>query len=358
MNVLYGVVGEGMGHAMRSRVLLEHLLSQGHQVQVMASGRAHGYLAKRFDGVNQIHGLHLIVEENRVRLGRTIWSNVLSGLAGIPKNIAAYFDLIRDFRPTLVVSDFESWTYLYGKMHGLPVLSVDNQQFIARCRHPDEIIAGHESSFQLTKTFVKSKLPYCAHYMVTTFVRPEVRKPDTTLYPPILRPEILNTKTTRGEHLLVYQTQEGNTALADTLKRTKLPCRIYGMKRNIESDEKDGNLIYRPFSELTFIEDLASCKAVIANAGFTLMGECVYMKKPMLAVALEDQFEQIINARYLHYAGYGQCAASLLDPAQVADFVQAIPSCEAKLATYSQDGNRGLLRGLDGFLDRAEAGVL
>ena len=48
MRILYGVVGEGMGHATRSRVQLEHLLSQGHEVRVVVSGRAHDFLTSRF----------------------------------------------------------------------------------------------------------------------------------------------------------------------------------------------------------------------------------------------------------------------------------------------------------------------
>lgn len=79
MNVLYGVVGEGMGHAMRSRVVLEHLVANGHDVHVMASQRAVDYPAKRFSNVHRIHGLHIIYEENRVRRGKTFWSNVRQG---------------------------------------------------------------------------------------------------------------------------------------------------------------------------------------------------------------------------------------------------------------------------------------
>src|SRR5262249_30368818 len=115
MKILYGVVGEGMGHAMRSRVVLEHLVAQGHELEIMASGRATDFLAKRFEGVNRIHGLHMIYEENRVRRGKTLWSNVLTGATGAPKNIAAYFELIGNFKPDCVISDFESWTYLYAK---------------------------------------------------------------------------------------------------------------------------------------------------------------------------------------------------------------------------------------------------
>ena len=46
MRILYGVVGEGMGHAMRSGVVLDHL-TKNHEVQVVVSGRAHDYLVKR-----------------------------------------------------------------------------------------------------------------------------------------------------------------------------------------------------------------------------------------------------------------------------------------------------------------------
>src|SRR4051812_50113572 len=135
MKILYGVVGEGMGHAMRSRVMLSHLVAQGHEIEIMASGRATDFLGKHFSGVNRIHGLHMIYEENRVRRGKTLWSNVLSGATCTPKNIAAYFELIKAFRPELTISDFESWTYLYAILHRLPIVSIDNMQIINRGTH-------------------------------------------------------------------------------------------------------------------------------------------------------------------------------------------------------------------------------
>mgnify|MGYP000591354946 FL=1 len=359
MKILYGVVGEGMGHAMRSRVILEHLIgTEQHEVEIMASGRAVDFLAKRFAGVNRIHGLHMIYEENRVRLGKTLWSNVLTGAAGLPKNIAAYFERIGQLRPDAVISDFESWAYLYGKTHRLPTLSIDNMQIINRAKLPDEILDGHRAEFELTRAFVKSKLPFCDEYFITTFFRPPLRKDRTSLFPPILRPEILAATPTRGDHLLVYTTGEGNAGIAATLAQTGLPCRIYGMRRDLTDDVVDGNLTYRPFSEAGFIADLASCRAVIAGGGFTLMGEAVYLHKPMLAVPLAGQFEQVLNARYLAHEGYGRSAASLDDPRIVHDFIAAIPACEARLAAYHQDGNREIFDAIDHFLDRAAAGVI
>ncbi len=357
MRILYGVVGEGMGHATRSRVVLQHLVEQGHEVEIMTSGRAKDFLAKHFKGVNRIHGLHFVTEDNRVRLGKTLLSNALEGPGGLTRNIDAYFKLLERFEPEAVISDFESWTYVYAKAHRIPILSVDNMQVINRCRHPDDVLEGYQASFELARAFVKSKLPFCDHYLVTTFFRPPVRKERTTLYPPILRPEILAAKPTRGDHLLVYQTAEGNETLEATLRRSGLPCRVYGMYRGLTEDRVDGKIVHRPFSETGFIEDMASARAVIAGGGFTVMSECVYLHKPMLSVPLESQFEQILNARWLQRLGYGRWATNLDDPAPIEAFLEAVPECEERLAEYQQDGNAELLAGIDEHLDRAAAGL-
>ncbi len=347
MRILYGVVGEGMGHAMRSRVVLEHLLAAGHEVEIISSNRAADYLSRRFGGTTKISGMHMVLEENRIRRGKTLWSNILQSGTGVPGNISAYFDLVERFEPEVVISDFESWTWLYAKNHRLPIISIDNMQIINRCTHPDAILDDKLPEFLFTKAFVKSKLPFCDHYLITTFFHPEIRKKHTSLHPPILRPEILQAQSRPGDHLLVYQTAEGNEGLEAVLARTGLECRIYGMKRGLEEDEVEGNLRHRPFSEDGFIEDLATARAVIAGAGFTLMGEAVYLHKPMLAIPLSGQFEQVMNARYLQHEGYGECAASLDDEATIADFLAQIPRYQAKLDGYSQDGNRQLLAALD-----------
>jgi uncharacterized protein (TIGR00661 family) len=357
MRVLYGVVGEGMGHAMRSRVVLEHLFEQGHQVEVMASGRAADFLRKRFADrgwVHRIHGLHIVYDENRVRKGSTLWSNVLSGGAALPRQIAAHFELVADFKPELVISDFESWTYLFGKLHNLPVISIDNMQILNRCEIEPEIIEGYRPEFELSKAFVKSKLPFCDQYLITTFFRPPLRKDRTALFAPILRPEILAATPSQGEHLLVYQTADGNDGLVETLQRTGLPCRVYGMRRGLTHDQTEGNVVFRPFSEQGFIADLASAQGVVAGGGFTLMGEAVYLHKPMLAVPIEGQFEQVLNARYLQKLGYGHFAESLADPDTIHTFVKDIPRCQAALASYAQDGNRELLQALDAQLARLD----
>ncbi len=126
----------------------------------------------------------------------------------------------------------------------------------------------------------------------------------------------------------------------------------------VTEERTTGNVRVMPFSERAFVDDLASCRAVIAGGGFTLMGEAVYLHKPMLAVPLERQFEQTLNARYLELEGFGRHAESLQDPKVINDFLAAIPECEAKLARYEQDGNTKIMAAIDEWIGQAKAGAL
>ena len=359
MRILYGVVGEGMGHAIRSRVILDELVKK-HDVQVVVSGRAHDYLAKRAGEhlqVKKIWGFTIVTEDNEVRNFKTLFENLKGAFTGgWPKNIKAYFDIADSFKPDVVISDFESWSYLYGVNHMLPVVSVDNMQIINRCTHEKDVLRGHEASFQVAKGVIKAKVPGAYHYLITTFFYPPVRKRRTSLHPPILRPEILAARPQTGEHLLVYQTYTTNKELPELLQKLGIECRIYGLRRELKEPVREGNLVYKPFSEDGFIDDLRTARGVVASGGFTLMGEAVYLRRPMLAEPVAKQFEQILNARYLEKEGYGLHADEITAD-KLQEFLQRLPEFEKNLARYSQDGNNDLLAKLDEVLANAARGV-
>ena len=119
----------------------------------------------------------------------------------------------------------------------------------------------------MTKAFIKAKLPFCDAYYITSFFRPPIRKPDTYLFPPILRPEILAATPTPGDHLLVYQSG-ASAALEAALHDLGRECRIYGMRPGLAAEERAGALRFMPFSEATFIADLASCSTGVFDDRF------------------------------------------------------------------------------------------
>ena len=170
MNILYGIVGEGLGHATRSGVLIEYLLQQGHHVRIVASGKALPYTTKRLAShpnvqIEEIFGLHFAFDDNKVNMPKTLWSNISQAPQGLTKNIRLYYKM-RDegYRPDLVLSDFESWTQLYALNHRLPLISFDNQQALTRCKHEGDIFKQKGLSYHLTQMAVKGKMPNASNY--------------------------------------------------------------------------------------------------------------------------------------------------------------------------------------------------
>jgi uncharacterized protein (TIGR00661 family) len=344
VKILYGVVGEGMGHATRSRVILDHLV-KNHEVQIVVSGRAHEYLSRFFFNVVEIQGLRMTYENNAVDRSQTFLEFVKSLPSMVSGNFDEFIRMSQKFSPDAIVSDFETFAYLFGKHHDIPVLSIDNMQIINRCELEVEIPEEHKEDFYIAKSIIKGKLPGCHHYLITTFFYPPLRKERTSLFPPILRPQILGAQVSNGDHLLVYQTSTNNDQLLDILRASKMPCRVYGFGRS----ESMGNIQLRPFSEDGFIEDLATCRGVLATGGFSLMGEAVYLKKPLLAVPVRKQFEQLLNALYLQKLGYGEYHEHL-HPEAVAGFCKKTDTYAQNLSSYSQDGNAKILSSLDRLL--------
>src|SRR3954468_19851195 len=126
MRILYGVVGEGMGHATRSRVILEHLLAQKHEIRVIVSGRAHKFLAEKFKDrpnitIHEIEGLNLKFEGNELDVPESILTNLEKAPAAFKKNLGMMTSTLDGFGPQAVVSDFESTAYLYARLNRVPV---------------------------------------------------------------------------------------------------------------------------------------------------------------------------------------------------------------------------------------------
>lgn len=351
MKILYGIPSEGMGHATRSKVVIEWLIAQGHDLRIATSDRALALMNRHFpEQTLEIKGLHLAYDNGTVDKS----ASALAMLRALPEQISTnseqFLRLHQEFQPDLVISDFESFSYYFAKSHNIPLLSIDNMQVINRCQLDLELPAERQSEFLMAKTIVKAKVPFCNHYLIASFFGAPPRKDNTTLVPPILRQEILNARAqaTMGDHILVYQTATSQNDLIQGLQSlSQDQFLVYGFNR----DENHGNVTLKSFSEAGFIHDLSHCKAVITNGGFSLISEAVYLHKPICSFPLAGQFEQWLNGFKVQECGYGRFFDSFGADA-VKAFLYDLDFYQNRLSNYSQDGNQELFKQIQLVIDQ------
>ena len=349
MKILYGVPGEGMGHATRSKVIIEHLLKE-HDVQVVSSNRAYTFLRQAFPGrVHEIRGFHLAYNNAVVSKLKTTLTTLRNGPENLRTNFLQYRQLHDQFRPNLVISDFESFSFFYARYHRLPIISIDNMQVLSRCRIEIELPDTEKANCSIARSIVKAKVPGCDHYLITSFFDAPIIKENTTLVPPIMREQIIAAKPTTGKHVLVYQSSTSQKNLVQILQQIpEITFHVYGFNR----DEVAGNVRLMPFSEQGFLDDLASCLAVISNGGFSLLSEAVYLHKPVCSIPIQGQFEQYLNAAYIEKEGYGR-NFSTITPDAIKAFLYDVHRFSDELKKYKQNGNKQLFNNLEALIYKA-----
>jgi uncharacterized protein (TIGR00661 family) len=336
-NILYGVNGEGSGHSSRAREVITHLEARGHRVHVASFDRGLRNLKNDFD-VTEIDGLRLTYVHNRVRYGKTVLRNLVH-VPQVARTVRALERKAAAWDLDLVITDFEPICCHVGHKLHLPIIAIDNQHLLTdtEITYPRE----YGKAAVATKFVTRLMTPRADAYLVISFFQARVKRKKTFLFPPILREEVLRATPTSGDFVLVYVTSAA-TELTDILRSVRQRFVCYGFNR----EGKDGNLEFRKPGLDTFLGDLSSCRAVIANAGFSLISEALYLAKPYLAWPVKRQFEQIFNAYYIGKTGYGAYWDDL-NKERVESFLYNLDSYQTNLAAYPRQNNSALFAKLE-----------
>lgn len=340
-SILYGVNGEGSGHSTRSKEVISHLQENGHTVHVVSFDRGLRNLKSSFE-VTEIFGLRLTYVNNQVRYRRTLARNLFRAPRAA-RSIHRLMRLAEDWKIDLVITDFEPLSCRVGHRKRLPVISIDNQHCLTNVRisYPSR----YRREAAATKLVTRLMTPRANAYLVTSFFTAPVRRPQTFLVPPILRKEVLQTRASEGEDVLVYVTSPA-PELARLLAGVRCRFIAYGFGR----EGREGNIVFKKPDLNEFLKDLSGCKAVIANAGFSLLSEAFYLAKPYLAVPVHHQFEQLFNAYYVDKVGYGTYWDEL-NKERVESFLFNLPVYKENLKNYSRQDNSMLLKKVDELIE-------
>lgn len=333
--ILYGVAGEGMGHAIRSKVVIGEL-SKKNSIKVVTSGRSYQYLKNFFD-VKEIDYFKIIYRKNKATSFTTFFNNFVR----LPMIVIKCFKLpkiIMKFKPDLIITDFEPFVSYFGLLHKIPVISIDNIHLVTNANHQN-IPKKYSFDSLIARIIIKLLIIKSNKYFINTFYDCKTGDENSVLIRPLLRKEVINAKISNKGHILVYQTSVSNKKLLEALKSVDEKFVVYGFHQN----KMDKNIIFRKFDERGFLSDLSSCKAVITNGGFTLMSEALYLKKPILSIPVKRQFEQILNALYLKELGYGIFAEEA-NKKVIEGFIRQIPVFRKQLRKYARYDNKPAIR--------------
>ncbi len=335
--ILYGVCGEGSGHSSRAKEIITHLKEKGHEIKILSYDRGLKNLSQHFE-VEEISGLSFHYGKNEVQFIPTIFDNTIK-LPKFQQSLANVIKIAGEFKPQIVFSDFEPISCIAANMKNLPLISVDNQHRLTNTKieYPKKYSLQAEAAKAVTRAMIFNSKA-C---LVISFDRPPIINEKTFLFPPILRKEVLETKPTDSDYILVYLTSPSQKIL-EILKSIRKKFVVYGFNK----DEQNSNLVFKKASQEEFLKDLAACQGIVANAGFTLISEALYLGKPYLAWPAKNQFEQTFNAYYIDKLGYGKFWEKL-DKEKIESFLFNLDLYKENLQKYPKENNSKIFAKID-----------
>jgi len=348
MRIAYGVHGYGRGHATRAAAVLSEL-ARRHEVLILAGGDAYDTLCREHT-VTRIPTLgyryrangtrsNLLTFKSNYRSVMDIWRRgPVSGLVE---------EILRDHQTEIVISDAEPWTHRSAERLGIPRIGFDHFGIMAYCRPEltlaDRLVAARDV------WLYRRLMGQPERVLVSSFFPAPPRRPGVRVVPPLLRREVYSPEAARGEHLLVYFNKGEHLfskRIENALRALERPVVVYGAGRVGPC----GNIRFRAPANVSFLEDLASCRAVFSTAGNQLVGEALHFRKPMLVMP-EDCPEQRMNARALEALGIGRAVPhGRVDARDLQEFLAHEDQFVRALSARAADGRREAAEALEQFI--------
>jgi len=284
MNILYGVCGEGMGHASIASEVIPYLERRGHKIKIFTFGKGESLL--RGKDIFSVEGLLISYEHGRVSHLKTAYSN----MRNFPKNvlkIGKIQKVIEEFKPELCVSDNEPIVAQIAYWKKIPLISFSALNTFVFCDVKKPL--AKKSSALLAKAIIRSIVPKADERIALSFFNETFEKKGVTFTSPVIRTAIRKLKPRKKEFVIAYLAKS-HDYLVKILEKIDESFVVYGM----DNPRKKENIVFKSTPE-TFAQDLNKCKAIISNSGFSVISEAIYLKKPIFMIPIGGQYEQFYN---------------------------------------------------------------
>jgi uncharacterized protein (TIGR00661 family) len=283
MKILYAIQGTGNGHISRARDIIPILKNLG-DVDLLVSG-TQADVALPYPVKYQMQGLGFIFgKKGGVDLWRTlVRNNILNFFRELNKvGVGDYDIIINDFEPVT------AWACFFRRK---PCIALSHQCAVLSAGAP---LPGRRDS--LGKFILKNYAPATAKYgfHFASF--------NEQTYTPVIRRQVRELIVSNKGHYTVYLPSYNDEKIIRILSRFK------GVKWEVFS--KHNNRAYRheniflsPIQNEAFLKSMASSAGVLCGAGFETPSEALYLKKKLIVVPMNNQYEQHCNAAALQLLG-------------------------------------------------------
>ena len=236
-----------------------------------------------------------------------------------------------------MVADFEPLLPRAARLCGVPFLSFDHQHYLV-VNDLSSLPMPLRQKAALAAPIVRAFYNWQVETVVSSFYRPPLKPgvQNVSQIGVLLRPELMRVRPRRDGYLLVYMRRHPAPGLFDALTATGMPVKVYGLGER----RTEGNMRFYAVDERNFMDDLAGCEAVVSTAGNQLVGEALYLRKPVLAIPESANFEQAINGHFLNASGGGRCLGGRVKVRDMLSFLDDLEVFRSRIVPESVCGNR------------------
>lgn len=331
--LFYGICGEGLGHAARSAALMERL-EPDFTVHVLTFGDAfHFFRDRGFPNIHHIPGLSFIKKGQKIDWVASIL-HMLDFVRNGQKHLSHVEKIWDAIRPDMAITDFEPLIPRVAIRNKVPVLAVDNQAKISRCklRELPFFLRLYQAVFSMAIEWV---VPRKTPRVVSCF-HPEFCTPLKTVKAvagPMLRSSVTRLNPTEGGFALVYYKDVVGDSLLGIAKILGIRTIVYG---GCENATRWPEFEFRPHGG-GFPEALAACSVLVCPAGNQLLGEAAYLGKKTICIPQRGQYEQSINGFYMGKIGLGVMVRNPTAPESEIEKLLTYPNPPRRLATGTEE---------------------
>jgi len=358
-NICFGLSGEGRGHATRVKTLVDDLRLR-HSISIYTSGMAydflHGAYADSDVEVNLIPGLRFHYKQSNKISYFSSGIEAITYIAKLRKTVEKTHRSLERAQPDMILTDFEPLLPRAAKKMGLPYVSLNHQHFLLTYDLTSLPIAlQRHAAFmsRVVKTYYQEQI----HTIVSSFYFPPLRKGITgvTQIGVLLTSEIIEAIPEDREHIVVYLRRFEAPKVLEALTKVGRQAYVYGLGEH----PSIGNIKFCKIDPKAFVEHLSTACLLVSTAGNQLIGEALYLNKPVLAMPEVSNYEQAINAHFLEKSGAGrQVQLDLITRRDITTILDNPDQFTRHIDRGRLKGNDIAIEFIENYLSQKETGAM